>query len=66
MRHREPYSMRKITIWIRDEDWPWLRAQGRPRGASRIIRELIVDYRRKIEEPRDLEGLDLEGLLEGL
>ena len=44
---------------------------GRPRGASRIIRELIVEYRRKIEQaeaPRggELDGVDWEKILEGL
>ena len=67
MRYREAYPLYKITVWIRDGDWEWLRARCGPRGASRIVRELIVDYRREMEEleaPQsfDPESFNLEGL----
>ena len=65
-RHREPYPLTKITLWIRDEDWPWLQARY-PYDASRVTRNLIIEHRRKIEElktPRVAEKwkFDLEGL----
>ena len=65
-RHREPYTLHKITLWIRDIDWPWLQAKY-PNDASRVIRNLIIEHRRKIEEleaPRGTERWDLN--LDGL
>jgi hypothetical protein len=66
MRYREPYPMTKVTLWIRAEDWPWLQARY-PYGASRVIRDLIIEHRREIEEleaPRKFEEVrDLEGTM---
>jgi hypothetical protein len=65
-RHREAYPLHRITIWIRDGDWQWLQARWRY-DASRVIRELIIRYRREIEDleaPRAAEewNFDLENL----
>jgi hypothetical protein len=67
-RHREAYTMCKVSLWIRESDWPWLHQRYGSHGASKVIRELIVAHRRKIEEleapraARGFERIDLEGL----
>jgi hypothetical protein len=65
MRHREAYTLCKVTLWLGEEDWAWLLARHRY-GASKIIRDLIHQHRVKMEAPRGIEkisfDLDLEGL----
>jgi hypothetical protein len=64
--------MCKISLWIRLSDWPWLHQRYGSHGASKVIRELIVEHRRKIEEleaPRttkELTEANLKTLLENL
>ena len=64
MRYREAYPLHKITLWIRADDWPWLQARHRY-DASRVIRELVIEYRRKVEEreaPAKFDAADLANL----
>jgi hypothetical protein len=55
----------KISLWVGADDWAWLQTLHRY-DASRVVRDLIGNYRRKIEAPRtardDLEALDLDRL----
>jgi hypothetical protein len=65
-RHREPYPLQRITIWIRDGDWAWLQKRY-PYKASSTIRELIIEHRRQIEAPRyEAEDCDYAASLENL
>jgi hypothetical protein len=43
------YPLCKVTLWLPDDDWQWLKARSGPLGASRIVRDLIVEHRRRIE-----------------
>ena len=60
--------MIKTALWLPEDDWEWLKARSRPRGAARVVRDLIHEHRSKIEEleaphaARGLEHFDLEGL----
>ena len=45
----ESYSLHKITLWLRASDWAWLQARHRY-GASKVIRDLVIEHRRQIEE----------------
>jgi hypothetical protein len=58
-----PYPLCKIALWVGADDWEWLKARSRPLGASRVVRELIHEYRRNIEEPTPL---DIEEVLADL
>jgi hypothetical protein len=67
-RHRAAaYPLTKISAWVDATDWAWLQSRHRY-DASAVLRQLIGQYRRKIEEPEeelaplDLEELDLENL----
>jgi hypothetical protein len=64
---RAAYPLRKMTIWIGVDQWEWLQARrGSYAGAAKIIRDLVDQHRREIEEPEAPrwaeEALDLEGL----
>src|SRR6516164_7688932 len=47
---RAAYPPCKITLWVGEDDWEWLKARSGPLGASRIVRDLIIEHRRKIED----------------
>ena len=58
------YPVTKISLWVGADDWARLQTRHRY-DASRVIRDLIGDYRRQTEAPRwaeELADLDLEGL----
>jgi hypothetical protein len=44
------------------DDWLWLQRRAGPLGGAKVVRELIGQYRRKLEAPRRTEGLDIETL----
>jgi hypothetical protein len=59
------YPLRKMSIWVGVDQWEFLRARrGSYGGASQIIRNLIDQYRRNIEEPE--APLDIEEVLADL
>jgi hypothetical protein len=62
-RQATSYPLTKITLWVGVDDWEWLQARHRYH-ASRVIRNLIIEHRRNIEQPEtpQWEALDLEGL----
>ena len=58
------YPVTKISLWVGADDWTWLQTRHRY-DASRVVRDLIGDYRRQTEAPgwaEEIESLDLEGL----
>jgi hypothetical protein len=58
------YPLTKISAWVGAADWEWLQSRHRY-DASAVLRQLIGDYRRKMERPHtaeDFAALDLEGL----
>lgn len=61
--HVAAYPLTKISAWVDDDDWQWLQTRHRYE-ASAVLRRLIHDYRRSIEEPQqfDLATLDLDEL----
>ena len=50
---RAAYPPCKITLWVGEDDWEWLKARSGPLGASRIVRDLIIEHRRKICDRKD-------------
>ena len=69
---RAAFTLIKTTLWLPEDDWQWLKARSRPQGAARVVRDLIHEHRRKMEEleaPRKGKGweaADLERLLNDL
>jgi hypothetical protein len=54
----------KVSLFIDRTNWEWLTTRHRY-DASKVVRDLVADYRRKIEEPtrsaaQDLADLDLD------
>jgi hypothetical protein len=49
----ESYPQTKISLWVGADDWRWLTARHRFHASTKV-RQLIGDYRRKIEGPRRL------------
>ena len=61
-RHKEAEGRIKISLWIDGSDWAWL-AQHHRGAASQVVRDLVAEYRERVEAPRGrVESLNLEGL----
>lgn len=49
MLRKEGYPLEKVTLLLREGDFKWLQNMHPERGAAKVVRNLIIMHRERVE-----------------
>lgn len=62
MLRKEEYPLEKITLLLREGDFKWLQDMHPRSGAAKIVRELIIGHRERVEAKVEQRRKKLEAV----
>ena len=49
-RRKADYPLQKVTLYLREGDMNWLQEMHGRKGASKVIRDLVMGHRERVEK----------------